>query len=67
MGFKVKVPNLNMLHFFIKVRLVPNNIATIEYNKDRELKFGTMGQSNNLNLIVMIFKILNRRVSQNEA
>ena len=39
MGFKVKVPNLKMLHFFIKVKLISNNIATIEYNKGRELKF----------------------------
>ena len=67
MGFKVKVPNLKMLHFFIKLRLVPNNIATIEYYKDRELKFGTMGHSNNLKFFIMIFKILNHRVSQNEA
>ena len=52
MGFKVKVPNLKMLHFFIKVKLIPNNMATIEYNKDRELKFGTMGHSNNLNFFL---------------
>ena len=55
MRFKVKVPNLKKLHFFIQVRLVQNNIATIEYNKDRELKFCTMGHSNNLIFFVMIF------------
>ena len=52
MGFKVKVPNLKMLLFFIKVKLVPNNIATMENNKDRELKFGTKGHSNNLNFFI---------------
>ena len=56
MGFKVKVPDLTMLHFFIKVKLVPNNIATIEYNKDRELKFGTVGHCNNLNFLYDFLK-----------
>ena len=44
-----------MLFFFIKVKLVPNNIATIEYNKDRELKFGTIAHSNNLNFLYDFF------------
>ena len=56
MRFKVKVTNLKMLLFFIKVKLVPNNIATIEFNKDRELKFGTIAHSNNLNFLYDFLK-----------
>ena len=52
MGFKVKVPNLKMLHFILKSEVGSNNIATMEYNKDKELKFGTMRHCNNLNVFI---------------